>query len=298
VSNHELACTAHGVKLRAWYSELRRWRATVGGGYFRAMKRAAFAIIRSIHKALFKRALPRNVAIYGHALEERDQKSLAEVIQYFRDSEYVFSTPDEYVANRNGQPRVFLSFDDNYRSWFQALEFLARFDIPVTFYVNAGPLRDSATSGAIEDFFGRIRHEGDRTTLSSDELRSLASAGHVIGSHTDWHYPLTRIPFETAKQAIRHGKTLLDQILERETAHFSYPFGTPRDFNSQLAAYCRTVGIRTIASATAAMQHQPREPGVIHRSLWRFEHSLEYNLDNIRIDGRLFTRLTGRSAVG
>ena len=36
----------------------------------------------------------------------------------------------------------------------------------------------------------------------------------------------------------------------------------------------------------------------IHRSLWLPHQSLPYNLTNIRIDGRRFEALTGRSAVG
>jgi hypothetical protein len=46
------------------------------------------------------------------------------------------------------------------------------------------------------------------------------------------------------------------------------------------------------------MQFARQAADRIQRSLWRLDAPLDVNLDNLRVDGRLFERLTGRSAVG
>jgi len=81
-------------------------------------------------------------------------------------------------------------------------------------------------------------------------------------------------------------------------ADFSYPFGLRKHFSSELRRYCHAVGFETVANAIPAMQFAISQADSIHRSPWFFEYPFNYNLDNICVDGRLFERLTARSAVG
>ena len=70
-----------------------------------------------------------------------------------------------------------------------------------------------------------------------------------------------------------------------------------RHFTPALRAACLEYGFKTIASGIPGHLHGP-SAGLLHRTLWDLERSLDHNLQNLRIDGRLFERLTGRSAVG
>ena len=46
------------------------------------------------------------------------------------------------------------------------------------------------------------------------------------------------------------------------------------------------------------MQYAGSRPDSLHRSVWFLKQPLAFNLENVSIDGRLFSYLTGRSAVG
>ena len=194
--------------------------------------------------------------------------------------------------------RAFLSFDDNYRDWYEALPVFDELELRATFYVNTGAFRDRATPEAIRAYYTRLEHTGPHLPLSTSELREMADAGHVIGAHTHTHERLTSLPRAEAQQEIARSKRELEAILGRAVVHFSYPFGMRRHFDEHLRAYCRDLGFETVANAIPGMQHAAQRPYHLNRSPWDLERGVDYNLANLGVDGRLFARLTGRSAVG
>ena len=168
--------------------------------------------------------------------------------------------------------------------------------VRATFYINPGVLRDSADPASIERYFDLIDHHGERTTLSRAQILEIAAAGHTIGSHTYSHAQLTGLPVNEAQVEIRRGKETLEDLTGQAVPDFSYPFGLRRHFNRGLHRYCATIGIRTVASARPIPNAEPA--AMLHRTLWRLNRSLNYNLDTLRINGRVFEALTGRSPVG
>jgi peptidoglycan/xylan/chitin deacetylase (PgdA/CDA1 family) len=136
------------------------------------------------------------------------------------------------------------------------------------------------------------------TTLSTAELREIAAAGHTIGAHTHTHPVLTALPLAEAQTEIRICQEELGSILGRVPEHFAYPFGMRRHFSRPLRNYCRSIGFKTVANAIPGMQYARSQPDSLHRSVWFLERPLAFNLENVCVDGRLFTSLTGRSAVG
>jgi peptidoglycan/xylan/chitin deacetylase (PgdA/CDA1 family) len=253
--------------------------------------------IRGAHVALASPDLPMRLALYMHSLDACRYSSFEECISYLRSAGYRFVHVDEFLAYPNSH-LAFLSFDDNYRAWYQALPLLERLSIPATFYINTLPLRDRASPEVTTDYFERVHHLGERVPLDSAEIRSIRSAGHAIGAHTHSHAMLTAKPRREAEEDILRNKQILEEILGEGIEHFSYPFGMRRHFSRQLLDYCQRVGFRTVASAIPGLQHGRQVPFRINRTLWRLERPLEFNLESLRIDGRLFERLTGLSAVG
>jgi len=62
--------------------------------------------------------------------------------------------------------------------------------------------------------------------LNADEIRALAEDGLVeIGSHTMNHQMLAAVSPEAQRDEIAGGKEVLEEILGREIALFSYPYG-------------------------------------------------------------------------
>jgi peptidoglycan/xylan/chitin deacetylase (PgdA/CDA1 family) len=261
-----------------------------------ALIRRPQSTIRRVHVALLSYPLPRQVALYLHAIEDHAWPAFHAMVEHFQYAGYRFVGPDALSATEDRV--VFLSFDDNYRSFWRALPVLERLDVVATFYINTCAFRDRVGRTEIDAYFDRLHFHGERVPLSVAELREIAAAGHVVGAHGHTHRMLAALPAAEARKDIRTSKQLLEDLLGEEVAHFSYPYGMRRHFTESLRAFCRDIGFRTIANAIPGMQFAPRRADRIQRSPWRLDAPLAVNLDNLRVDGRLFERLTGRSAVG
>jgi hypothetical protein len=251
------------------------------------------AAVGSFHRAAMRRPLPDKLALYLHSLS-RCAADVHECMRRFSDLGYRFVGPDEFLS-RSGR-MIMLTFDDNYQSWFKCLPMFERLGAKVTFYVNTFPLRGTASDAELAWFFQRISASPE-PTLSVDELRCIADAGHTIGAHTHTHPNLAAVPLDQAKDEIRTSKQVLEDILGKPVSDFAYPFGTRRHFSTPLLHYCFEIGFKTVATGLPAMQHAKPENGIIHRSALLPELPFKRNLDNLRVDGRVFERITGRNAV-
>lgn len=260
------------------------------------MKRGLQGLIRKVHSVLLQRPLPDQLGIYFHALEHCQWDAFSDCVGFFRDQGYAFVDP-QGLFQGGPQRRAFLSFDDNYRNWHQALDLFARLDVTVTFYVNSLPFRDLADSTAIEAYFDRLDYRGDRTPLSTNELCEISAAGHVVACHGHSHRNLNALPSDQRGPEIQGSKRILEDILGVSVEHFSYPFGMRRHFNEDLRRYCLEQGFKTVSNAIPAQQFKPQSPEKINRSSWDLDRDLTHNVTNIGIDGRLFEALTGRSPI-
>jgi peptidoglycan/xylan/chitin deacetylase (PgdA/CDA1 family) len=260
------------------------------------MKRQLQMLIRSAHLKLFDLGLPESVSLCLHSLEKKHHGLFEECVGFFRDQGYTFTDPSG-ILNGKGR-RVLVSFDDNYKAWYDSLGLLDRLGVRATFYVNSCAFRDEASESEIKAFYERLLFFGERVPLSTDELRAMDRAGHVIASHTHEHHILTELPFDRACEEMRRGKRELERVLGKPVRHFAFPFGMRWCFNPQLRDAALTLGFETIANAIPGLQHRAQWSHDLNRSIWNFERPLAYNVANVRVDGAVFERLTGRSAVG
>jgi peptidoglycan/xylan/chitin deacetylase (PgdA/CDA1 family) len=259
------------------------------------LKQSLHTLIRKFHLSFAMKALPERVAVYFHHLEPEVHDKFRDFVQFFRAQDYSFVSANSYSRPQSKQ--LFISFDDNYRSWHRSLKLLNELDIRVTFYTNTLPFRDTATPQIINDYYLRIAHDSEKISLSRQELKEIGDAGHTIACHTHSHFNLRDLSFEDAVEEMLINKALLEKITEQSVDHFSFPFGMRRNFSEKLRAWCLSNGFKTICNAIPGMQHCPFDPANIYRTNWRFNLSLEENIDILKVDGRLFERLTGKSAV-
>jgi peptidoglycan/xylan/chitin deacetylase (PgdA/CDA1 family) len=255
--------------------------------------------IRAVHRAAFRRSLPDKLGIYLHSTDALEFQ-LDELLSFLRERDYQFTGPGEFPTAP--AKTCFLSLDDNYRSWLRTLPIFEKHRVRATFYVNSWPFRDRVGMAAARQYVER-RGLGNilsarETTLSTDELREIAAAGHTIGAHTHTHPVLTALPPAAAREEIRICREELATLLSHPPEHFAYPFGMRRHFSRSLREYCQSIGFTTIANAIPCMQYVHSRPESLHRSVWFLEQPLTFNLDNLCIDGRVFSSLTGRSAAG
>ena len=256
--------------------------------------------IREIHRVTALGAFPERIAIVFHELLARQQGQFRDAIHGLRAAGYTFVMPDEYCERpRDGETKLALiSFDDSFQQWHRALPLFDELGLKVTFYTNSGPLRDVGMTQEIEAFFDRIEHYEERVPLSREELLELHACGHNIGCHTHWHHNLALLPQGKWDGEIAYSKAVLEDMLGRSIDDFSYPFGMRRDFSEALRQYCHGIGFKRIANARPGRLHEREiNPLSIQRTRWHLDNSLERNLEDIRIDGRFFETVTGRSAI-
>lgn len=258
------------------------------------MKRALQRVIRGLHVRLLDRGLPGRVGIYGHDTPEETWDGIRAMVAHFRGLGYRFVGPGDFVTA--GEPCAFLSFDDNYHSWYRALGLLDELDVRATFYVNTIAFGDRSSQAIIDAYFDRIACRTGRQPLTTVQLQEIASRGHTIGCHTHSHSVLSRLRVQEAREEIRRSKDELEAILGSPIRHFAYPFGMRRHFTDELRGYCTQLGL-TVANATLGLQHADQRLDSIQRSRWDFARSITYNVENLCVDGRAFVRLTGRSPV-
>jgi peptidoglycan/xylan/chitin deacetylase (PgdA/CDA1 family) len=254
--------------------------------------------IQRLHHAFLDKGLPRQVALYFHTLAERDRPAFAAAVRWFVAQGYrLAACPLDFLRD-DPQPVLWVSFDDNFHDWAEARPLFDELGVRATFYVNTGVFRDRVPAETLRRFIRSIEGTGAERTLTTDELRALRADGHVIGAHTHTHPVLSRIAPARARAEILRSKVELETILGEPVQHFAYPYGLRRYFDDQLISYCKSIGFETVARAIPALQHAPQDPWEIHRHGWRFNRSLDENINDLRVDGQFFERLTGRSAVG
>lgn len=259
------------------------------------MKQAIQGAIRRAH-LFFKRPLPDKIGIYLHDLPPDDWPAFRRSVESLREMGYRFVGLDSFFDS-NGRV-AFLSFDDNFRSWYEALDMFADLDVPCTFYVNTLPIRDFADEQEIAAYYRRLgRSDGRGVPLSKAELVAILDAGHELGSHAHTHHVLSSLSFDDASAEIALSKEILEDIAGHEIVHFSHPFGMRRHTTNELRAFCRDLGFQTLANAIPGLQFAGQQPAVVHRTLWYLDLPFEHNVDNLMIDGRVFERLTGRAAI-
>ena len=252
--------------------------------------------VRGAH-LLWPTRLPDRLGIYFHGLPAAQWEAFASAIETVRDLGYEFvGLPDLY--ERTTGKLAFISFDDSHRNWVDALPLLDDLGIRATFYVNTLPMRDTATPQTIEAFARRIEEDpATYVPLTQDEVAELDAAGHTIGAHTHSHRALVDLPEHDALEDIATNRRLLEDLLGRPVAHFAYPFGLRRYFSERLRAACLDQGFESVADATPGYLHAGQRREAIQRTPWNLERSARYNLANLRIDGRLFERVTKRAAT-
>ena len=102
--------------------------------------------------------------------------------------------------------------------------------------------------------------------MSWDELRKMTASEYVvIGAHTENHCSVGALDYETQFAEIKTSKDKLEAELSKEMIHFSYPFGTTRDYNQDSIKVVKELGFKMVcanfpdlANKTSSIWEVPR----------------------------------------
>ncbi|MBR5327711.1 MAG: polysaccharide deacetylase family protein [Paludibacteraceae bacterium] len=98
-------------------------------------------------------------------------------------------------------------------------------------------------SRVFEQWFAGYQMEMAGLALTWDELAEMLSSGLLtVGSHTQSHPMLTKIPTEEVRHELLESKNLIEQHLSISVNHFSYPHSA---YNMEIANELRLVGYKS-----------------------------------------------------
>tara|TARA_B100001057_G_scaffold322992_1_gene323248 strand:+ start:2046 stop:2630 length:585 start_codon:yes stop_codon:yes gene_type:complete len=67
--------------------------------------------------------------------------------------------------------------------------------------------------------------------LNKKEIKYLESLGMIIGSHTESHTLLSRLPFKEQFRELKNSKIFLEKIINKSIDTFCYPYGGKKSYN-------------------------------------------------------------------
>lgn len=85
--------------------------------------------------------------------------------------------------------------------------------------------------------------------MTSEQLKTLHSAGMEIGGHTVTHPILARLNPETAQSEMAEGRQFLQELLRVPINLFAYPNGKPKeDYQAEHVAMAKSIGFKAAVS--------------------------------------------------
>lgn len=91
----------------------------------------------------------------------------------------------------------------------------------------------------------------DYTPITSKGLINIsANPLFEIGGHSHSHCSLGLIPKKVAREEIISNKEILEKIIGKKIKHFSFPFGGPIDYDSEIIDFVKNAGYESSVTTT------------------------------------------------
>ncbi|MGH2348587.1 MAG: polysaccharide deacetylase family protein [bacterium] len=177
-----------------------------------------------------------------HEVKAPDQ--LREKVAWLVDTYDVVALSGVFESTQNGRPRVALTFDDGYQSWYEvAAPILEEFSVPAVFFVCSGfiGLRGPAAAAFCAQ---RLRRKTVLEPLDAGQLRDLAARPLLeIGSHTVTHPDLGAVTDPAVLESeIGGDRRRLEDWTGRPVRWFAYPFGQRENTSAAASVYLERQG--------------------------------------------------------
>ena len=154
-----------------------------------------YSLNRFLFQTFYLKDYPPLVSLYFHQIDENIMNQILKIKTFFFKLGYEFVTADQIISN-DYEKGLYISFDDNYKSWIWYSDQLLKNNIKATFFVNSITFEDS---NEINNYYDRLKFYGQRQPLNKKDLIELKKKGFIIGSHSHSHYNLAQIPHSLAK---------------------------------------------------------------------------------------------------
>jgi peptidoglycan/xylan/chitin deacetylase (PgdA/CDA1 family) len=119
---------------------------------------------------------------------------------------------------------------------------------------------------------GGLKAEGrkDYLMMTASEVNQLChSHSAIIGAHTHNHPALSILNYEMQAEELATSKKILETIIQKEIIHFSYPFGSRKDFNELSIQAAKNTGFKMVCANYYGQVHRWTNKFAIPRILVR-----------------------------
>ena len=176
-------------------------------------------------------ALFRPLVLMYHAVSDEWDDPLAvrlgELEQQLRrlvDRGFRGATAAEVVRGARNRRLLHVTFDDGFRSVENAVPVLEQLELPATIFACSDLAGEGLPLRVSELEHGTSLEE--RLTLTWDRFRELTKSGLVaVGSHTQSHAHLTRLPDEDLARELQGSKEAIEAELQQPCEVIAYPYG-------------------------------------------------------------------------
>lgn len=164
------------------------------------------------------------------------------------------------LTGRDAGGSLSITFDDGYRNNYQvAAPILRRLNLPATFFVTTGFIGTDAVPPW-------DRHLSPPPSwMDWEQVRSLASQGFEIGSHTHTHLDLGAADVATVRAELQASQQKLREELGRPARFFAYPFGGRENISERSRELVREAGFDCCASCCGGVNPPTVDPYQINR---------------------------------
>lgn len=161
----------------------------------------------------------------GHDAERFDQQ----LTELAKEADLVnVETAVEMISTgfKSHRPTIAFTFDDAFSDWAETIgPVLESRNVNACFFLN--PALVGLKAGRVEEFNRRLGVSG-KAAITAQQVRRLASTGHVIGAHTVNHAMLVGLEADELEAEIVDCKSQVSTISGLDCPWFAWPFGGAR----------------------------------------------------------------------
>jgi peptidoglycan/xylan/chitin deacetylase (PgdA/CDA1 family) len=108
----------------------------------------------------------------------------------------------------------------------------------------------------LSTIFDSIVPRASHRAMTFDELKKMSDSKSVIvGAHTHLHPSLAALSYNEQLNEIKASKEILENKLQQNIVHFSFPFGTINDFNADTLKICNQLNFEMVAANIPYITH-------------------------------------------